>query len=705
MTSLFTHLLSKKIIILTLIVFGLFWWTIFAQWTEEPASEEPIIDHISEEPVIKPRPRPIKPRPRPPIIGPVPERPRPNPWLINGECGSANKGQTPSVPTGNLCSPGSITWFPMTVPVIGTPIVMYTWSCLGSLGWSTAQCVSYQTPTEETETVYNGTQLNTRVTLQQTEKALAFTLNDNNNLSKNNKILKDQNAWYGEGWKDFYYTISPNIELIININTDTNDQFIQFWEENLSGVDFFGCNASGWNVSLSGLVSDYVLYNVKKGENDSDLFWDDLPSNPYMPRSIQDFISYQNINWSYWMIYMDSIQYNINIYKPEDRFFAWDNKHNWFIVSCRLITTVTPPTTQTGDCVGLPAHAIPNTATTITQSYGTNGWSPSLGYNHNTGASTNHCYFTCNTNYTRNKTTLTCEPNTTGAVCSGVLPTNTTLASGTTYLQTRNGSGWAPTLSWTLWGTGSCGYTCDTNYTRNTTTQTCEANTTGATCSGTLPANATVTNGTTYTQTRNGTSWTPTLSWTLWGTGSCGYNTYSRWTGDWGTCNLTGTIIDTWSTVTYSRQTGDWMCPLPINGICWEANLTTLPTIPQINLCDAGIPTTVNGNGPWSWSCSGINWWSNTSCSAEKTNIIDPVNGLCVSYNYAYSAQPATDTADGCLAWQYSDISDDSYRKRQCIWENWGNTTTCDASIDLGGGGTNCQWWYDWWRYGDPMCS
>ncbi len=56
-----------------------------------------------------------------------------------------------------------------------------------------------------------------------------------------------------------------------------------------------------------------------------------------------------------------------------------------------------------------------------------------------------------------------------------------------------------------------------------------------------------------------------------------------------------------------------------INGVCGSANGQTFASPPTSNLCSAGNASSVTGNGPWYWTCYGINGGSNDSCSAQKT--------------------------------------------------------------------------------------
>jgi hypothetical protein len=55
--------------------------------------------------------------------------------------------------------------------------------------------------------------------------------------------------------------------------------------------------------------------------------------------------------------------------------------------------------------------------------------------------------------------------------------------------------------------------------------------------------------------------------------------------------------------------------PTPINGICASSNGATPTTIPSTGLCNSGGISPVTGNGPWVWTCSGLNGGTNASCA------------------------------------------------------------------------------------------
>ena len=108
------------------------------------------------------------------------------------------------------------------------------------------------------------------------------------------------------------------------------------------------------------------------------------------------------------------------------------------------------------------------------------------------------------------------------------------------------------------------------------------------------------------------------------------------------------------------------------NWVCGSANGTTVNTTPTINLCADGTATTVAWNGPWSWSCNGLNGWSNASCSANKTAAI--VNWVCGSANNTPTS--TTPTTNLCAAGSASSVA-------------WAGTTNGDSSWNWSCNGLN----------------
>lgn len=63
----------------------------------------------------------------------------------------------------------------------------------------------------------------------------------------------------------------------------------------------------------------------------------------------------------------------------------------------------------------------------------------------------------------------------------------------------------------------------------------------------------------------------------------------------------------------------------PLDGACGAAHNVAAVERPLENLCQAGIPSLVNGNGPWTWTCSGINGGVASGCLAPRRRDGAPV--------------------------------------------------------------------------------
>jgi outer membrane protein OmpA-like peptidoglycan-associated protein len=122
-----------------------------------------------------------------------------------------------------------------------------------------------------------------------------------------------------------------------------------------------------------------------------------------------------------------------------------------------------------------------------------------------------------------------------------------------------------------------------------------------------------------------------------------------------------------------------------IDGNCGVSSNTTMSTIPSVNLCDSGVASAVYGEGPWTWTCSGLNGGLAASCSAQKNTPPappppgPPVNGLCGSSNgVAFSMRPTGDLCETGIA---TSISGDGPWNWSCIGQNSGMTVSCTAPL------------------------
>ncbi len=55
----------------------------------------------------------------------------------------------------------------------------------------------------------------------------------------------------------------------------------------------------------------------------------------------------------------------------------------------------------------------------------------------------------------------------------------------------------------------------------------------------------------------------------------------------------------------------------PSDAVCGPANGLAADSMPSTDLCNAGEPTAVTGEGPWRWSCAGHNNGMTVSCAAS----------------------------------------------------------------------------------------
>jgi hypothetical protein len=59
-------------------------------------------------------------------------------------------------------------------------------------------------------------------------------------------------------------------------------------QDTIIGSNWYGCSADGWNVSLRGIVSDYLLDQIENNNSSSNEEVDDIPL------TAQDWQSYQD---------------------------------------------------------------------------------------------------------------------------------------------------------------------------------------------------------------------------------------------------------------------------------------------------------------------------------------------------------------------------------------------------------------------------
>ena len=118
-----------------------------------------------------------------------------------------------------------------------------------------------------------------------------------------------------------------------------------------------------------------------------------------------------------------------------------------------------------------------------------------------------------------------------------------------------------------------------------------------------------------------------------------------------------------------------------INGQCktYPWNHTSQPATNTANGCVAGdYQDIADDSNNWKWKCNGKNGGTSTECSASKQPA--PVNGQCKTHAWTHASQPANSTTNGCLAGEYEDMTDGvNSWKWKCKGKNWGTEDICSS--------------------------
>ena len=118
-----------------------------------------------------------------------------------------------------------------------------------------------------------------------------------------------------------------------------------------------------------------------------------------------------------------------------------------------------------------------------------------------------------------------------------------------------------------------------------------------------------------------------------------------------------------------------------VDGVCGSSSGRWTQTTPTANLCSAGSASTVQGTGPWSWTCDGGGIVA--VCSAD---VGTPVDGACGTSNGLNTM--TTPAANLCAAGQASLVSDytmafkshPEYWTWNCNGIGGGTVAACKAS-------------------------
>jgi outer membrane protein OmpA-like peptidoglycan-associated protein len=122
-----------------------------------------------------------------------------------------------------------------------------------------------------------------------------------------------------------------------------------------------------------------------------------------------------------------------------------------------------------------------------------------------------------------------------------------------------------------------------------------------------------------------------------------------------------------------------------IDGSCGAAANAIMTHAPDNNLCDTGGPSTVYGEGPWTWTCSGFNGGIASTCSTSKVMPKAPpppgplVNGNCGPAN---GVAAVVSPKEGlCSSGTVTDISGHGPWNWNCLGDNGGMTVSCTAPL------------------------
>lgn len=122
-----------------------------------------------------------------------------------------------------------------------------------------------------------------------------------------------------------------------------------------------------------------------------------------------------------------------------------------------------------------------------------------------------------------------------------------------------------------------------------------------------------------------------------------------------------------------------------VDGSCGAAGNAVMTSAPAANLCDSGVPSTVYGEGPWTWTCSGMNGGIASTCSTSKVIPKAPpppgpaVNGVCGASNGVAANEAPEDGL--CTSGTATALSGNGPWNWSCIGANSGMTVSCTAPL------------------------
>ena len=122
-----------------------------------------------------------------------------------------------------------------------------------------------------------------------------------------------------------------------------------------------------------------------------------------------------------------------------------------------------------------------------------------------------------------------------------------------------------------------------------------------------------------------------------------------------------------------------------VDGTCGVAANATMIAAPSVNLCDSGVPSNVYGEGPWTWTCSGLNGGIASTCATNKSVPKAPpppgpaVNGNCGTANGVAAVDQPEEGL--CSSGTVTSVSGHGPWNWSCLGANGGMTVSCTAPL------------------------
>jgi len=124
-----------------------------------------------------------------------------------------------------------------------------------------------------------------------------------------------------------------------------------------------------------------------------------------------------------------------------------------------------------------------------------------------------------------------------------------------------------------------------------------------------------------------------------------------------------------------------------VDGLCGASAGGVSDSAPREGLCDSGVPSAVYGEGPWTWTCSGLNGGIASTCSTTKASALaarqpqgEAVGAVCGAANGVMMSQ-TPDKGDLCAAGMATSVSGNGPWNWSCIGANGGMTVSCTAPM------------------------